>query len=109
MTPEHAQQAEIAIKGILDMTPDGPDKRLLESFIGTLAVYNEVTATQEAIARIQITEPVTKSAEELLGSLVLEYRKYRHSPEVLTRFNRAFYEVYARRVDLEIDVQQHQG
>lgn len=104
MTPEHAQQAEGALSGILDVTPDGPDKRLLESLVENLRVYNEVTATQEGITRVQTTEPAAQSAQELLLDLVPEYRKHRYSPEVLTRFNRAFYEVYGRQIGLEISV-----
>lgn len=103
MTPENAQRAEESLKGILDVTPDGSDKRILESVVGTLHVYNEVTATQDGI-RVQIPEPATQSAEKILGGLVPEYRKHKHSPEVLTCFNRSFYEVYAKAIGLEINV-----
>jgi len=103
MTPEHAQQAERAIKGILDMTPDGPDKRILESLVGTLAVYNEVTATQEETPSLQ-REPAIQTAEELIAPYLSEYRRYQYSPEVLTRFNRTFYEVYGKKIGLEISV-----
>ncbi len=62
-----------------------------------------MTATQNGIARIQSPETVTPSPKELLANLVPEYIKHQHSPEVLTRFNRAFYEAYGAKIGLKIN------
>lgn len=103
MAPERAEEAEQALRDILGRTPEtDTDRKLIEASAQIFGAYNSAVR-QDGAAASQTPEAVFPPID-LLNHPIQEFKENPYSAEAIMNLNRTFYEVYGRRIGLEISV-----